>query len=182
MHVRTVMVTGDSAVTAATIASKIGIEGAVCTTDKLSEQKTVEHCSVIARVVPEEKYGLVQALQQGGHVVGMCGDGVNDAPALRQAQIGIAVSTATDVAKAAASMVLTDPGLGGIVDAVQEGRNWVLAASAAGIALAAVLALSGTMMEPLPWRVLAALFVAAIGFALILDRIKRSVMALSKVD
>ena len=73
-------------------------------------------------MVPELKFRLVQALQQAGHVVGMCGDGVNDAPALRQAQIGIAVSSATDVAKAAAGMVLTEPGLAGIVFAVREGR------------------------------------------------------------
>ena len=77
---------------------------------------------MFARVVPEEKYRLVKALQSHGHVVGMCGDGANDAPALRQAQIGIAVSSATDVAKAAAGMVLTEPGLAGIVFAVREGR------------------------------------------------------------
>jgi H+-transporting ATPase len=62
------------------------------------------------------------AFQKAGHTVGMCGDGANDAPALRQAQIGIAVSTATDVAKSAAGMVLTEPGLVGIVAAVKEGR------------------------------------------------------------
>jgi H+-transporting ATPase len=122
MHVRTVMVTGDSAVTATAIAGKVGITGAVCSAEKLSEQSSAEHCGVVARVVPEQKYQLVQALQRHGHAVGMCGDGVNDAPALRQAQIGIAVSTATDVAKAAASMVLTAPGLAGVVDAVREGR------------------------------------------------------------
>jgi H+-transporting ATPase len=61
-------------------------------------------------------------LQKNGHIVGMCGDGANDAPALRQAQMGIAVATATDVAKASAGMVLTEPGLGGIVAAVKEGR------------------------------------------------------------
>jgi len=73
--------------------------------------------------LPEDKYALVQAFQRGGHVVGMCGDGANDAPALRQAQMGIAVFTATDVAKSAAGIVLTEPGLGGIVAAVQEGRT-----------------------------------------------------------
>ena len=77
---------------------------------------------MFARVVPEDKYRLVQTLQKHRHVVGMCGDGVNDAPALRQAQIGIAVSSATDVAKAAAGMVMTEPGLAGIVYAVREGR------------------------------------------------------------
>ena len=74
-------------------------------------------------MLPEDKYALVQAFQRGGHVVGMCGDGANDAPALRQAQMGIAVFTATDVAKSAAGIVLTEPGLGGIVAAVQEGRT-----------------------------------------------------------
>ena len=78
--------------------------------------------AVFAGVLPEDKYKLVKAFQQGGHTVGMCGDGANDAPALRQAQIGIAVSTATDVAKSAAGMVLTEPGLAGIVAAVKEGR------------------------------------------------------------
>jgi H+-transporting ATPase len=81
-----------------------------------------ETFAVFAGVLPEDKYKLVKAFQAGGHTVGMCGDGANDAPALRQAQIGIAVSTATDVAKSAAGMVLIEPGLGGIVAAVKEGR------------------------------------------------------------
>jgi H+-transporting ATPase len=122
LGVRTVMVTGDSAVTAAAIAGRVGIAGAVCPPERLSETPTGGEFGVFARVVPEEKYRLVMALQQGGHVVGMCGDGANDAPALRQAQIGIAVVSATDVAKAAAGMVLTEPGLSGIVFAVREGR------------------------------------------------------------
>ena len=73
-------------------------------------------------MLPEDKFRLVQRLQSTGHTVGMCGDGANDAPALRQAQIGIAVSTATDVAKSAAGIVLTEPGLAGVVVAVREGR------------------------------------------------------------
>ncbi len=120
MNVRTVMVTGDSAVTAAAIAGKVGITGAVCPPEHLSA--STDEFGVFARVVPEEKFRLVKTLQGHGHVVGMCGDGTNDAPALRQAQIGIAVSTATDVAKAAAGMVMTEPGLGGVVFAVREGR------------------------------------------------------------
>ena len=79
--------------------------------------------AVFAGVLPEDKYTLVKAFQAGGLTVGMCGDGANDAPALRQAQIGIAVSTATDVAKSAGGMVLTEPGLAGIVAAVREGRT-----------------------------------------------------------
>ncbi len=79
--------------------------------------------AVFAGVLPEDKYNLVKAFQAGDVTVGMCGDGANDAPALRQAQIGIAVSTATDVAKSAGGMVLTEPGLAGIVAAVREGRT-----------------------------------------------------------
>jgi plasma-membrane proton-efflux P-type ATPase len=75
-----------------------------------------------AEVYPEDKYIVVQHLQAAGHVTGMTGDGVNDAPALRQAEVGIAVSTATDVAKAAASVVLTEPGLTNIVALVEQGR------------------------------------------------------------
>ena len=318
MNVRTLMATGDSAVTAAAIADKIGIAGAVCQAERLHEN--ADGCGVFARVTPEQKYQLVKALQQDAHVVGMCGDGVNDAPALRQAQIGIAVSTATDVAKAAAGMVLTEPGLAGVVAAVREGRvgfqrllaftfnmlvkkteimlflaiglaltghgvltpalmvllfvtndflamslttdraspalkpavwrmrnitaaavvlgacklafsvsvlavgqfrlgldaghlqtlafatlvfgnqavlyvlrerrhmfnsrpsNWILLSSAAGIAIVAMLALTGTLMAPLGWRVLAAILVAAAGFALILDRIKLPVTALFELQ
>ena len=321
MNVRTVMVTGDSAVTGAAIASKVGINGGVCPAQELFEDASVDQYGVFARVLPEQKYQLVKALQQHhGHVVGMCGDGVNDAPALRQAQIGIAVSSATDVAKAAAGMVLTEPGLGGVVFAVREGRigfqrlltytfnmlvkkieivlflaiglgitghavltpalmvllfmtndflsmslttdraspapspsvwrmrnitaaaivlgicklgfstamlaagkfklglsagelrtlafitlvfgnqallyilrerrhmwsskpsGWVLASSATDIAIVSTLALSGILMVPLPWRVIAAVFVAAIGFGLILDLIKRPVTAVFKVE
>jgi H+-transporting ATPase len=81
-----------------------------------------EDFAVFASILPEGKFDLEKAFQKGGHTVGMCGDGANDAPALRQAQIGIAVPTATDVAKSAAGVVLTDAGLGGIVAAVKEGR------------------------------------------------------------
>ena len=81
-----------------------------------------EEFAVFAGVLPEGKYNLVKAFQKSGHIVGMCGDGANDAPALRQAQMGIAVSTATDVAKSAAGIVLTKPGLEGIVASVKEGR------------------------------------------------------------
>jgi len=76
-----------------------------------------------AEVYPEDKYIVVRNLQAAGHVTGMTGDGVNDAPALRQAEVGIAVSTATDVAKGAASVVLTEPGLTNIVTLVEQGRT-----------------------------------------------------------
>lgn len=320
MGVRTIMVTGDSAITAAAIASKVGIAGEVCPPEQFSGELSTDKFGVFARVVPEEKYRLVKALQSRGHVVGMCGDGTNDAPALRQAQIGIAVSSATDVAKAAAGMVMTEPGLAGIVFAIREGRIafqrlltyafnmltkkieivlflaiglaltghaimtpalmvlmlmtndflamslttdraspapapsrwrmrnitasalvlglcklgfstamlalgifrlglsagelqtlafvtlvfgsqavlyvvrerrhlwsskpgvWVLAASAADIAVVSALALSGILMEPLPWRIILSIFATAIGFALILDQIKLLISAKIKIE
>jgi H+-transporting ATPase len=320
MGVRTLMVTGDSPVTAAAIARKVGIVGAVCPAERLSDGLSPDEFGVFARVVPEQKYQLVKALQANDHVVGMCGDGANDAPALRQAQIGIAVSSATDVAKAAAGMVMTEPGLAGIVFAVREGRvgfqrlltytfnmlvkkieivlflaiglgltgqavltpalmvllvmtndflsmslttdratpapspsvwrmrnitgaaivlglcklafsasmlavgkfrlglapqqlqtmafvtlvfgnqavlyvlrerrriwssrpsNWLLASTAVDIGVALALALSGTLMEPLAWSAVAAVFAAAIVFGLVLDQIKQPVMSAFKVE
>jgi H+-transporting ATPase len=122
LGVRTVMVTGDAPVTAAIVAKAVGLDGAVCPPGPIPDAVHPEQFAVFAGVLPEDKYELVKAFQNGGHTVGMCGDGANDAPALRQAQIGIAVSTATDVAKSAAGMVLTEPGLAGIVAAVREGR------------------------------------------------------------
>jgi H+-transporting ATPase len=122
LGVRTVMVTGDSPETAATVARAVGLTGAVCPAGPIPAEAQPQDFAVFAGVTPEGKYQLVKAFQKGQHVVGMCGDGANDAPALRQAQIGIAVSTATDVAKSAAGMVLTAPGLGGIVAAVKQGR------------------------------------------------------------
>jgi len=122
LGVRTVMVTGDAPVTAAIVAHAVGLKGAVCPPGKLPEGIKPEDFAVFAGILPEGKYDLVKAFQKSGHTVGMCGDGANDAPALRQAQIGIAVSTATDVAKSAAGVVLTEAGLGGIVAAVKEGR------------------------------------------------------------
>ncbi len=122
LGVRTIMVTGDAEKTAKVVADTIGISGPVWATTPLPEDIRAENYALFAGVLPEDKYRLVKALQASGHVVGMCGDGANDAPALRQAQMGIAVSTATDVAKSAAGMVLTEPGLGGIVASVKEGR------------------------------------------------------------
>jgi H+-transporting ATPase len=122
LGVRTVMVTGDAPVTAAIVAHAVGLKGKVCPAGNLPKSIHPDDFSVFAAVLPEGKYDLVKAFQKGGHTVGMCGDGANDAPALRQAQIGIAVSTATDVAKSAAGVVLTESGLGGIVAAVKEGR------------------------------------------------------------
>jgi len=123
LGVRTIMVTGDAEITAKVVAASIGISGAAWTTTPLPDDIKADQYAIFAGVLPEDKYRLVKALQGDGHVVGMCGDGANDAPALRQAQMGIAVSTATDVAKSAAGIVLTEPGLSGIVASVKEGRT-----------------------------------------------------------
>ena len=122
LGVHTVMVTGDAPATAESVARAVGLEGAVCPPGQPLDQVHPQDFAVFAGVVPEGKYQLVKAFQNGGHIVGMCGDGANDAPALRQAQMGIAVSTATDVAKSAAGIVLIEPGLAGIVASVKEGR------------------------------------------------------------
>ncbi len=122
MGVHTVMVTGDAPVTAGVVARAVGLSGAICPPGPVPERVLPDQFSVFAGILPEDKYHIVKAFQAAGHVVGMCGDGANDAPALRQAQMGIAVFTATDVAKSAAGIVLTEPGLGGIVTAVREGR------------------------------------------------------------
>ncbi|SIQ15512.1 MULTISPECIES: HAD-IC family P-type ATPase [Acidiphilium] len=122
LGVHTIMVTGDAAATAAIVAHAVGLDGAICPAGAIPDSISPGSFAVFAGVLPEDKFKLVKAFQSQHHIVGMCGDGANDAPALRQAQIGIAVATATDVAKSAAGMVLTGAGLGGVVAAVKEGR------------------------------------------------------------
>jgi len=122
LGVRMVMVTGDAPATAAIVAHAVGLNGPVCPQGPIPNDVRPESFAVFAGVLPEDKFKLVKAFQKNGNIVGMCGDGANDAPALRQAQMGIAVSTATDVAKSAAGVVLINPGLTGIVAAVKEGR------------------------------------------------------------
>ena len=131
--VKPIMITGDHKITAAAIAKRIGIlkdeseacEGAVI--ENMSDEELrdfVEGISVYARVSPEHKIRIVRAWQDKGNIVAMTGDGVNDAPALKQANIGVAMGiTGTEVAKDAASMVLTDDNFATIVKAVENGRN-----------------------------------------------------------
>jgi H+-transporting ATPase len=124
LGVRVTMVTGDGLATARAVAAQVGIAGRACSAQELGEgiDRALD-CAVFAGVFPEDKFHLVEALQRAGHVVGMTGDGVNDAPALKQAEVGIAVANATDVAKASASLVLTNPGLSDTVAAVETSRR-----------------------------------------------------------
>jgi H+-transporting ATPase len=122
--VRVAMVTGDTLATAQAVAAQVGIHGRACAPEDLRGQIDANlDCAVFAGVFPEDKFRLVRALQQSGHVVGMTGDGVNDAPALKQAEVGIAVASASDVAKASASLVLTNPGLSNALAAVESSRR-----------------------------------------------------------
>jgi H+-transporting ATPase len=125
------MLTGDALPIAREIARSVGLGESVSRVadlerlagaDMAKAGEVAEQSDGLAEIYPEGKYTVVKSLQARGHVVGMTGDGVNDAPALRQAEVGIAVSSATDVAKGAASVVLTDQGMGGIVDLVKNGR------------------------------------------------------------
>ncbi len=132
--IRVKMITGDHAVTAQAIAKQIGITGAetapaiagleLADISDADLPEIADRTAVFARVAPEQKLRLVRALQTRGHIIAMTGDGVNDGPALKQADIGIAMGiTGTDVAKGAASMVLTDDNFATIAAAVEEGRG-----------------------------------------------------------
>ena len=125
LGIRVVMITGDGLLTAKAIAAKIGIGSRTCSGESLNDSAWTDGkgCEVYAEMLPEEKFKLVQKYQQAGFTVGMTGDGVNDAPALKQAEVGVAVSSATDVAKAAASLVLTSPGLSNLVSAIETSRR-----------------------------------------------------------
>lgn len=129
------MVTGDDVAIARTISGQLGMGSNIrLATDLFGEPgspaapeadlaRGVLAADGFARVFPEHKYAVVKALQSAGHIVGMTGDGVNDAPALKQADVGIAVSGATDAARAAASLILTAPGLSVIIDGIIEARR-----------------------------------------------------------
>ncbi len=123
------MVTGDRVEIGREIATEVGLgadvleASAIADADGESLADRVEAADGFAQVVPEDKYRIVKALQSRGHIVGMTGDGVNDAPALSRADAGIAVSGATEAARAAADIVLLSPGLSVIVDAIHRARE-----------------------------------------------------------
>jgi H+-transporting ATPase len=125
------MLTGDALPIARNIAQQIGLGDKITRMSKLEKMQsqreildsTVEESDGIAEIYPEDKFTIVKALQDRGHVVGMTGDGINDAPALGQAEVGIAVKNATDIAKDSASAVLTAEGLGGIIAMIKMSRT-----------------------------------------------------------
>jgi H+-transporting ATPase len=129
LGVKPMMLTGDNIAIAREIARQvsigdkiIGMEG-FRKMDEIHQAKTIEESDGFAEIYPDDKYRIVKLFQSKGHMVAMTGDGVNDAPALKQAEMGIAVSSSTDVAKAAASTVLTEPGVGVIIDAIKTSRH-----------------------------------------------------------
>lgn len=128
--IRVIMITGDYKTTAQAIGNGIGITGDVITGDDLSNMTNNElgvalkrGANIFARVIPEHKQRIVAELQRQGHIVAMTGDGVNDAPALKKSNIGVAVGSGTDVAKEASDFVLLDDSFATIVDAIEEGRG-----------------------------------------------------------
>ena len=129
LGVRPVMLTGDNIAIAREIARQVSIGDRVIrmeefrNMDEAKQAKVIEETDGFAEIYPEDKYRIVKLLQSKGHMVGMTGDGVNDAPALKQAEMGISVSSSTDVAKASASTVLTEPGVGVIIDAIKTSRH-----------------------------------------------------------
>ena len=195
------MITGDHALTARSIAQQLGLRGRdggelIAVTGRELEKVTdadlpelAERAAVFARVAPEQKLKLVRALQSRGHIVAMTGDGVNDAPALKQADIGVAMGiTGTDVAKGAADMLLTDDNFASIEAAVEEGRGvfdnltkfiiWTLPTNVgeAVILLAAILL--GTALPALPVQLLWINMVTAIllGLMLVFEPKERGLM------
>lgn len=126
--IRIIMITGDHASTAKAIGEELGIGTRVMDGTELASREhlddVIDSVDIFARVNPEHKLKIVHALQKKGHVVAMTGDGVNDAPALKQADIGVAMGiTGTDVSKEASDMILTDDNFASIVNAVEEGRG-----------------------------------------------------------
>jgi H+-transporting ATPase len=144
LGVRVLMVSGDSLATARAVAREVGLgdrfgDAAACATEPL-RYDGFAHC------YPQDKFRLVQTLQRSGRITGMTGDGVNDAPALKQAEVGIAVSAASDVAKASAQVVLTRPGLQDMIEVIHSGRRvyrrmltWTITKIARTVELAALL-------------------------------------------
>ncbi|GLI53853.1 plasma-membrane proton-efflux P-type ATPase [Thermodesulfovibrio yellowstonii] len=129
LGVKPMMLTGDNIAIAKEIARQVGIGDRIIRLEDIKSKSEDEQVKIVgeidgfAEIYPEDKYKIVKLLQSRGHMVGMTGDGVNDAPALKQAEMGIAVYNAADVAKASASVVLTESGIGVIIDVIKTSRQ-----------------------------------------------------------
>ncbi len=121
--VKVIMLTGDNQKTAAAIAPQVGLNGKVISFHGLTSLGNIQEISGIADVVPEDKLAIAKELQKQGYIIGMTGDGVNDAPALKQADVGIAVENAVDLAKRSASMVLLTEGLKPVIEILDSGHR-----------------------------------------------------------
>jgi len=186
--IRVILITGDGKATAQAIASKVGIPGDVAQFSKNNESmdsETVSSFNVFSNVFPEGKFMLVESLQKAGHIVGMTGDGVNDVPALKQSDVGIAVADSTDVAKSAAGLVITEPGLSEILTAIMVSRKifqrlqtWVLSMIARKVGIPLFIALGTILFTNLvvnPLQVVLFMFFGEIAtFALSTDNVKPS--------
>ncbi len=179
LGIRLLMITGDTPATAQVISRKLNIGERIANLSA-ALQSPLDYDG-IANVYPEEKYQIIQALQKQDLITGMTGDGINDAPALKQAEVGIAVSSATDVAKASAKVVLTNPGLQDIVKIVHGGRRvyrrmmtWTITKITRTIELAVLLTIgyiaTGDFVVPLSLIVLIVVFNDLVTITLGTDR------------
>lgn len=129
LGLKLIMLTGDNIDIAKEVARQTSIGDKIIRMNDLLEltetqqADVIENCDGFAEIYPEDKYKIVKLLQSKGHVIGMTGDGINDAPALKQAEMGIAVSESTDIAKASASMVLLEEGINVVIDAIKTSRK-----------------------------------------------------------
>jgi H+-transporting ATPase len=186
--IRVILITGDGKATAHAVASKAGILGEVAPPNKINERmdaETLARFNVYSNVFPQEKFMLVEALQKAGHIVGMTGDGVNDVPALKQADVGIAVADSTDVAKSAAGLVMTNAGLSEILTAIKVSRKifqrlqaWVLAMITRKVGIPLFISLGTLLFMQLvinPLQIVLYMFFGEIAtFALSMDNVEPS--------
>jgi H+-transporting ATPase len=197
MGIAVKMVTGDQVAIGREIARQLGLGTNILDASALGEHggngglaDTVERADGFAQVFPEHKFRIVEARQGRGHIVGMTGDGVNDAPPLKQADAGIAVSGATDAARAAADIVLMTPGLSVIIDAIKAGHLTIfvtrtrrafwshrpapilLGAVVGTQGVATLIAVYGLLMTPIGWGWALLVWGYALGWVLVNDRVK----------
>lgn len=191
--IRVLMITGDHPATALKIARDAGIEGDVITgreLEKIDLREAIKKYSVFARTTPEQKLEIVKALQENGEVVAVTGDGVNDAPALKRAEIGVAMGSGSDIAKEAGDMVLLDDKFSTIVRAIEVGRDvfrkiqriisWILPTNGAQGSIVLVAFALGIAMPMLPLHILWINTVTSglLGMMLVFDPMEKGLLRL----